>query len=98
MIRWSKRGSLRRTAIVRLIAQETCDWATAWKWEDSVFKATSHLEQFPFSGRIVPELGRNDIRETRIGDYRIIYRVRDSIPEIISIRHGHFLIHTEKSL
>ena len=98
MIRWSKRGSLRRTAIVRYIAQESGDWDTAWNWEDRIFAATAQLEQFPFVGRVVPEIGRKDIRETRVGDYRIIYRVRQNIPEIISIRHGHFLIRSFSSL
>ena len=31
MIRWSKRGKLRRTQCVRYIAQECGDWPTAWK-------------------------------------------------------------------
>lgn len=98
MIRWSKRGSLRRTAIVKHIAKECCDWQTAWGWEDAVFKATAPLDRFPFSGRIVPEIGREDIREVLCGDYRIIYRVRRNTPEIISVRHGHRLIRSEKSL
>ena len=98
MIHWSKRGSKRRTDIVKYIANESCDWDTAWKWEDDVFDAVEHLEKFPLTGRIVPEFNRRDIRETRLGDYRIIYRIKNRIPEIISIRHGHFLIRSIHSL
>ena len=98
MIRWSKRGKLRRTQCVRYIAQESGDWPTAWKWEDDVFEAVSHLEDFPLAGNVVREFGRADIRQVLLGDYRIIYRVKHNIPEIISIRHVRFLIHSPRSL
>jgi mRNA-degrading endonuclease RelE of RelBE toxin-antitoxin system len=39
-----------------------------------------------------------DIRQVLLGDYRIIYRVKDNIPEIISIRHRHHLIRSPRSL
>lgn len=98
MIRWSKRGRLRRTQCVQYIAQESGDWPTAWKWEDDVFEAVSHLEEFPLSGSVVREFGRTDIRQVLLGDYRIIYRVKNNIPEIISVRHGHKLIRSIHSL
>ena len=98
MIRWSKRGSLRRTQCVQYIAQESDDWPTAWKWEDDVFETVAHLEDFPLSGNVVREFGRVDIRQVLLGDYRIIYRVKHNIPEIISIRHVRFLIHSPRSL
>ena len=98
MIRWSKRGKLRRMQCVRYIAQESGDWPTAWKREDDVFDAVSHLAEFPLSGSVVRKFGRTDIRQVLLGDYRIIYRVKENIPEIISIRHGHFLIRSPRSL
>ena len=98
MIRWSKRGSLRRMQCVQYIAQESGDWPTAWKWEDDVFEAVSHLEEFSLSGSVVRAFGRTDIRQILLGDYRIIYRVKNNIPEIISIRHGHYLIRSPRSL
>ena len=98
MIRWSKRGRLRRMQCVQYIAQESGDWPTAWKWEDDVFEAVSHLEGFRLSGSVVREFGRADIRQVLLGDYRIIYRVKNDIPEIISIRHGHFRIRSPRSL
>ncbi len=57
MIRWSRRGRLRRMQCVQYIAQESGDWPTAWKWEDDVFEAVSHLEEFPLSGP--PDAGRS---------------------------------------
>lgn len=98
MIRWSKRGRLRRMQCVQYIAHESGDWTTAWKWEDDVFEAVSHLEDFPLSGSVVREFGPDDIRQVLLGDYRIIYRVKNNIPEIISVRHGHKLIRSIHSL
>jgi len=98
MIRWSKRGRLRRTQCVQYIARESGDWPTAWKWEDDVFEAFSHLEDFPLPGSVIWGFGRADIRQVLLGAYRIIYRVKDNIPEIISIRHGHFRIRSARSL
>ncbi|MFC1660192.1 type II toxin-antitoxin system RelE/ParE family toxin [Gemmatimonadota bacterium] len=47
---------------------------------ERLFDATERLETFPLSGRVVPELGREDIREIIVGEYRIVYRV---LPEMV---------------
>ena len=92
MIKWSKRGVLRRNQCVRHIANESQDWFTAWRWEDDVFDATDQLGDFPESGSIVRELNRDDIRQALVGDYRVIYRVKRRNVEILTIRHSAFLI------
>ena len=38
--------------------------------------AVTRLSTFPESGRIVPELGRSDIREIIWHSYRLVYRYR----------------------
>ncbi len=40
------------------------------------------LETLPYRGRIVPEFGRQDIREILFGSYRMIYQIE---PEVVSI-------------
>lgn len=51
--------------------------------------AVDHLEQHPLSGRIVPDLARDDIREIIYQHYRIIYWVSsDEQIDIISVVHG----------
>lgn len=42
----------------------------------------------PHFGPEVPEFGRKHIRERLFEKYRIIYRVRGSVVEIIAVRHG----------
>jgi addiction module RelE/StbE family toxin len=54
----------------------------------AVFEATERLEAFPLSGRSVPELRRDDMREVIVQSYRIIYRVQGGTVELITIHHG----------
>ena len=98
MIKWSNRGTLRLRQCRDYIAAESCDWATAWRWEDKVLESVEHLSDFPESGVVVRELCRNDIRQILLGDYRIIYRVKAQQCEIISVRHSRFLISSIHSL
>ena len=42
-----------------------------------VFDAVRRIESFPESGRIVPEIKQKNIREIILGNYRIIYRLKN---------------------
>lgn len=57
-----------------------------------VFEAVDRLELFPESGRVVPELNRKEIREVIIGNYRIIYRIRGELVEILTVYHSSRLL------
>ena len=98
MICWSPRAKRRLLDCMQYIAVQSQDWPTVICWRDKVYSAVEHLDDFPESGSIVRELNRVDIRQVFVGDYRIIYRVKRRVPEIISIRHGHFLIKSIHSL
>lgn len=98
MIHWSPRGKKRLLGCARYIAVQSQDRATTLNWIERAYAAVGPLNDFPLSGRIVPELGRDDIREVFHGDYRIIYRVKRGRVEILSVRHGHFLLHSIRSL
>jgi len=52
---------------------------------ERLFEATSRLEIFPHSGRVVPELGRDQIRELIVGDYRIVYRTESDAAVLLTI-------------
>ena len=98
MIRWSPRAKKRLLDCMRYIAEQSQDWPTVVGWRNSVYNSVEHLEAFPESGSMVRELGRDDIRQVLVGNYRVIYRIKRRKPEIISIRHSHFLIRTIHSL
>ena len=57
------------------------------------FKEAEVLEKFPETGRIVPEIEDDTIRELILGSYRIIYQLisKDSIA-IITVHHSKRLL------
>ena len=50
--------------------------------------AVERLTDNPRSGRVVPELGDESIREVIHGNYRIVYRLRHDVVEIATVFHG----------
>lgn len=52
---------------------------------ERLYQATSRLEVFPRSGRIVPELGRDDLREIIVGEYRIVYRLEPDTVTLLTV-------------
>ena len=59
---------------------------------ERLFDATSRLEAFPRSGRIVPEVCRDDLREIVVGDYRLVYRLdRDAAVLLTVFRSSRLL-------
>lgn len=50
----------------------------------------------PESGRIVPEFGRDDLREFIIRSYRLVYRIFSDRIEVLTVFEGHRLIPIER--
>ena len=46
------------------------------------------IPQFPKAGRIVPEYNDENLREKLYENYRIVYRVKKDVIEIVAICHG----------
>jgi plasmid stabilization system protein ParE len=57
-----------------------------------VFKRIEQLELFPYSGRVVPEYNQPNLREIIYQNYRVIYRVKTGLIEIVRITHGARLL------
>ena len=57
-----------------------------------ILRAAERLAQFPRSGRIVPEYGREDVREIIVQGYRVIYRAVPDEVEIVTVHHGSRLL------
>lgn len=83
-VTWSPLAIQRVLDAADFIAVDKPDAAT--RWADSIFAAVERLEQFPQSGRIVPELERQDLREIIHGSYRIVYRIRGEEVVILTVR------------
>ena len=50
-----------------------------------IVAAVDRLQQFPESGRVVPELDRPEIREVITRPYRVVYRYRGESVEIVTV-------------
>jgi toxin ParE1/3/4 len=64
------------------------DPTAAVHWLEQLLERVASLSRFPDSGRVVPELQRDDIRELIVDPYRVIYRRSADVVEIVSVRHG----------
>jgi toxin ParE1/3/4 len=85
-IRWTLQAANDLEAIVEFIAADSRHYAQLLAI--NVLKAVDRLAGLPRSGRIVPELGDSSIREIILGNYRVIYRVRQDVVEILAVYHG----------
>lgn len=87
---WSPLAIDRVTEIALYIAQDSLN--SAKKWVESTFQSVERLEEFPRSGRMVPEIMQDDFREVLHGNYRIIYRLQSEYVSILTVRHGRQIL------
>jgi len=86
-LRWTMRAANDLTAIQRHIAKDKPGAAKAWveKLRLRARDAAATLS----AGRIVPEFGRDDLREVFLGAYRIVYRVQEDVIAVLTVFEGH---------
>jgi toxin ParE1/3/4 len=77
--------------IAEYIASESPTYATIQA--ERFFERALILEQFPLSGRIVPEFDVDEIRELIIGSFRMIYLVASAERvEILAVHRSSMLL------
>ena len=90
-IRWTKQALEDIDNIAEFIAKDSVKYAKIQVYR--FFERTEILKLQPRSGRIVPEIGDEKIRELIMGNYRIIYRlVTDHRVDILTIHHSRRLL------
>ena len=85
-LRWTEHAVLQLAAITEYISLDSPVYA-----EQVLDRLVSRLEQartFPQSGRVVPEVARDDVREFIEPPYRLIYRVGAELVEVLSVLHS----------
>lgn len=90
---WTDPALERVEEIAVYIAADNPDAAARWTVE--LFGAVERLVDFPESGRVVPELGKREVRELIFAAYRVFYRVGSAV-EVLSVRHGSQIIRTDE--
>jgi len=87
---WSPLALDRAYDIAAYIAEDKPD--VALSWIGRLFDSVATLRQQPHRCRVVPELGRNHIRELILGQYRVIFQIRDDVVQVLTVRHGRRLL------
>lgn len=89
-IRWTLQAADDFENIIDYIAHDSNTYASLFAID--IVSVIETLKNFPNRGRIVPEIQKEDIREILFGNYRIIYRSRPSVAEVLTIYHGSRLL------
>lgn len=82
-VRWTDQAAEDLRAIREFIERDSPRYGRLVA--ERLFDATQRLEVFPLSGRVVPELGRDDVREIILGEYRVVYRLKGDTAVLITV-------------
>lgn len=86
-VRWSSRALVELEHIYEYIAQD--DALAAERWVSVLQVSTARLARFPRSGRVVPELERDDVREVVKGGCRLVYQLTRRGPATVTVFESH---------
>ena len=90
---WSAAALEDLQGIAEFIERDSAHYAGAVV--DKILALTRDLPHFPLRGRVVPELGRDDVRERFVFSYRVIYWVRSDAIIVVNVIHGRRLYEPE---
>jgi toxin ParE1/3/4 len=85
-IRWAPRAAFNLEEICNYISRDSEYYARLFA--KKIISIVKNIPQFPKSWRIVPEYRDDNLREIIYQNYRIVYRLKDDIVEIVAICHG----------
>ena len=85
-IKWSPRAASNLEEICTYIAKDSEYYSILFA--KKIINIVKAIPQFPKSGRIVPEYKDDSLREKIYGNYRIVYRLKMDVVEIVAICHG----------
>ena len=89
-VAWSPRAVEDLEAIAQYIAADSAAYAAAVV--KTILHTARSLSQFPRSGRVVPEIADESIREWFAYSYRVIYRIEEEGITIAAVVHGRRLL------
>jgi len=84
---WSHRAREDLLDIFRFIARD--DQVAAGQWVARLVTRAEAVATLPLGGRVVPEFGRADLRETFERSYRIVYLVEGTDVRVLTLFEGH---------
>ena len=88
-VHWFPLALERVEEIAEYIAEDNPEAAA--HWVNELFNTVDRLNDFPISGRVVPETNVRHIRAVIFSAYHVIYSARERI-QILTVRHGSQLL------
>jgi toxin ParE1/3/4 len=85
-LRWTEQATQQVEAIAEYVSVSSPVYAE--QVVERIVVRLRQVQEYPESGRLVPEAPNVDIRELVEPPYRLIYRVRSETVEILAIVHG----------
>ena len=92
-LRWTHRARRDLAEIGRYIARDKP--GAARRWVERLRQRARDAAAMPRTGRKVPELDRDDVREVLVRRYRIVYRIHPSEIQVLTVFEGHRLLPRE---
>lgn len=89
-VHWTLEARTRLEDIEAYIAQENS--TAAKEMVASILARTRQLQTAPLSGRQVPDYREEDLRELLERPYRIIYRLKHEVVEVLTVMHYRQLL------
>lgn len=90
-VTWSREAGENLVEIEEFIARGSLERAV--RFVDALIDyAEATLADNPRCGRIVPEIGNPDMRELIYRGYRIVYRLKGDVLDILTVFEGHRLL------
>lgn len=84
---WTEKSIQDLLSIKEYISRDSVERAETWVQE--LFDAGESLESLPSRGRVVPEFGKDNIKELIIENYRLVYQIKKNSVEILTVFEGH---------
>lgn len=89
-LRWTQQARRDLLEIGRYIARDKP--IAARRWVARLRQQAQQAADMPMTGRRVPEIGRDDVRETLLRSYRIVYLICDEEIRVLTVFEGHKLM------
>ncbi len=85
-VEWSDYASDDLDELVRYISRDSEIYARLFA--ERVVLTTQRLKDFPESGRMIPEVENQTLREIIVQGYRVMYRVETDRVLVLAVMHG----------
>ncbi len=89
-VRWSPEAVEDLESIAEYIDRDSSYYAQSVV--SQVLETSRKIKEFPLIGRVVPEIGDENIRERFIYSYRLVYKIQQQRILIVAVIHGKRLI------